>query len=93
MSPADELTCQQVVELVTAYDEGALADDVRRRFEEHLGSCDACVTYCDQLRHAGQIACRLAHEHDAPLEPALEAMLLAVLGVAPGPDDPAAGDR
>ena len=42
-------TCQQIVEAVTSYSEGALAPEERDRFELHLTSCAACVTYYDQM--------------------------------------------
>jgi predicted anti-sigma-YlaC factor YlaD len=60
---AGEVTCQQFVELVTGYFEGALAPRTLSQVEEHLVMCDWCVTYADQmqatiamlrdLRHAG----------------------------------------
>ena len=31
--------------------EGAISDAERRRFEAHLGECDFCVEYLDQMRH------------------------------------------
>lgn len=48
--PVEQLSCQEVVELVTDYLEGALPADERRRFEEHLGTCDGCRRYLDQMR-------------------------------------------
>ena len=45
-----ELACIDVVELVTAYVEDALAPDDRERFEEHLVFCDGCSTYLAQMR-------------------------------------------
>jgi hypothetical protein len=45
-----ELTCAQVVELVTAYLERDLAPDDVERFEEHLAFCDGCSTYLEQIR-------------------------------------------
>lgn len=47
-----DLTCQQAVELVTDYLEGALSRRQRRRFEKHLRACDNCATYLDQIRTA-----------------------------------------
>ena len=44
------LTCQQLVELVTDYLEGALTQDDRTRFDEHLAACPGCETYLDQIR-------------------------------------------
>ena len=46
---ADEITCQQFVELVTDYFEGALGTTTLSRVEEHLVMCDWCVTYADQM--------------------------------------------
>jgi hypothetical protein len=47
---AEHITCQEVVELVTDYLEGALAADDASLFEQHLNFCDGCVWYVDQLR-------------------------------------------
>jgi anti-sigma factor RsiW len=44
------LTCQEVVELVTAYLEGALDGATSARFEAHLADCDGCAAYLDQFR-------------------------------------------
>ncbi len=45
-----ELTCAQVVELVTAYLDDRLAPGDAERFEEHLAFCDGCSTYLEQMR-------------------------------------------
>ena len=45
-----DLTCQDFVELVTDYLEGALDDDTVRRFEEHLALCAGCETYLSQMK-------------------------------------------
>ena len=45
-----DLTCQDFVELVTDYLEGALDEDTRRRFEEHLALCPGCDTYLSQMK-------------------------------------------
>jgi predicted anti-sigma-YlaC factor YlaD len=44
-----ELTCRQLVELVTDYLEGALGGPATKRVDEHLESCQGCVTYVDQM--------------------------------------------
>ncbi len=46
----DDLPCQQLVELVTAYLEDALDTGTRTRFEEHIAACAGCATYLDQFR-------------------------------------------
>jgi anti-sigma factor RsiW len=45
-----DLVCQQVVELVTDYLEGALSRADRRRFERHLKGCPNCTNYLEQMR-------------------------------------------
>ena len=48
--PVDEITCQQFVELVTEYFEGALQARTLSQVEEHLVLCDWCVTYLEQMQ-------------------------------------------
>ena len=45
-----ELVCQQAVELVTDYLEGALSRADRRRYEAHLAGCPHCTEYLAQMR-------------------------------------------
>jgi anti-sigma factor RsiW len=45
------LVCQQAVELVTDYLEGALLSAQRRRFEAHLARRLDCPEYLAQMRH------------------------------------------
>jgi predicted anti-sigma-YlaC factor YlaD len=47
---ADEVTCQQFVELVTDYFEGALAHCTLNQVEEHLVLCDWCGNYAEQMQ-------------------------------------------
>lgn len=44
-----DLTCKELVELVTAYLEGSLRGRRRRRFESHLGACDGCTRFVAQM--------------------------------------------
>ena len=44
------LTCQELVELVTDYLEGALSELDRERFEEHIELCPMCQIHLEQLR-------------------------------------------
>jgi anti-sigma factor RsiW len=46
----EQLSCQEVVELVTDYLEGVLPDNERGRFEDHLRGCDGCRQYVEQMR-------------------------------------------
>ena len=45
-----ELTCSELVELVTDYLEGALSDEDRTRFDDHVRGCEGCTNYVDQIR-------------------------------------------
>jgi anti-sigma factor RsiW len=47
---SNELTCQEIVELITDYLEAALPDLERVRIEEHLSSCTGCRNYLAQMR-------------------------------------------
>lgn len=44
------LTCQELVELVTAYLDDALPPAQRVRFDDHLALCPGCATYVEQFR-------------------------------------------
>jgi predicted anti-sigma-YlaC factor YlaD len=44
------MSCQELVELVTDYLEGALDADERARFDEHLAECAGCRAYLAQMR-------------------------------------------
>jgi anti-sigma factor RsiW len=73
MRPEPELTCAEVVELVTDYLEGRLPESERRRFDEHLTECDGCTTYVEQMRATVATARRLL---EPELPPGLERRLL-----------------
>jgi predicted anti-sigma-YlaC factor YlaD len=45
-----DIVCQQAVELVTDYLEGALSRRDRRRFEAHLRRCPNCTAYLEQMK-------------------------------------------
>jgi len=70
----DDLTCKELVELVTAYHEGALPARDRQRFEEHVVFCDGCASYLDGMRRTIEVNGRLTEED---ILPELERELLA----------------
>jgi anti-sigma factor RsiW len=70
---AQELSCQELVELVTEYFEGALSPQETLRFEQHAATCKGCGRYLDQMRRTIEIAGHLTPESIAP---AAEAELL-----------------
>ena len=49
-APVDDLACQELVEIVSDYLEGALPEAERERFDAHLEVCEGCRRYLDQMR-------------------------------------------
>jgi anti-sigma factor RsiW len=44
------MNCDEFVELVTDYLDGALDDATEQRLLAHLAGCDGCERYLDQIR-------------------------------------------
>jgi anti-sigma factor RsiW len=70
---AEQLSCQELVELVTDYLEGALSDEEAARFESHISGCDGCNVYIEQIR---QTIVVLGHLPAEALTPDAESALL-----------------
>ena len=68
-----EMTCQELVELVTEYFEGTLSSRDRSRFERHIAGCEYCTAYVEQMRITVRTLGRLPEES---LEPELRDALL-----------------
>jgi anti-sigma factor RsiW len=62
---ADQLACNELVELVTDYLEGALPPSERNRVERHIATCDGCTRYIEQIRATIAAAGRLTPD-DVP---------------------------
>jgi anti-sigma factor (TIGR02949 family) len=60
-----DITCRELVELVTEYLDGALAPADRARFERHLDMCEGCREHLDQM----QVTVRLLHRSGREPEP------------------------
>ena len=69
----EQLSCRELVELVTDYLEGALSEEERTRFEEHIGRCAGCHVYLEQMRETIVVLGRLP---EAALPPDAERELL-----------------
>ena len=61
-----ELTCAQILELVTEYLEGALPAAERAAFERHLRGCARCGLYLDQMRETIRLTGALPEESLSP---------------------------
>jgi anti-sigma factor RsiW len=69
------MKCRDVVELMTDYLEDALSPADRRRFEDHLTTCDGCTVYLEQLRTTMRLTGKIGSE---VMPPELEAELVLV---------------
>jgi hypothetical protein len=76
-----ELTCAQLVELVTDFLDERLTIRDTERFEEHIAFCGGCSTYLDQMRATIAATGRL-DEEDLPSE-LQERLLEAFRGWSP----------
>jgi predicted anti-sigma-YlaC factor YlaD len=71
----DNLSCQEVVELVTDYLEQALLPEKRIQFEEHIVDCPGCDTYIEQVQQTIVMLRNLAKQ---PMFPETKQELLEV---------------
>ena len=69
-----ELSCRELVELVTDYVEGTLDRRSRRRFDRHIAGCPHCTEYLAQMRETIRITGTLTEEQ---LDPRARDELLA----------------
>jgi anti-sigma factor RsiW len=73
VSAAAEMTCRELVELVTDYLEERLPPAERARFDAHLEVCEGCRAYLDQMRATVRLLGRLPED---TLPPELEERLM-----------------
>jgi anti-sigma factor RsiW len=57
-----DLTCQELVELVTDYLDGALDEETAERFEQHVALCAGCTTYLDQMKETASVLGEIPEE-------------------------------
>lgn len=70
----EQLSCQELVELVTDYLEGALPQRERASFEHHIEGCRGCHEYVRQMRQTIELTGSLT---PADVSSDAEAALLA----------------
>ena len=63
----EAMDCNELVELVTAYLDGALDLDTRARFDLHLLECDGCENYLEQFRSTIKTLGRISDEEIDPV--------------------------
>jgi anti-sigma factor RsiW len=72
-----DLDCDELVELVTEFLDGALDPATERRVTDHLALCDGCSTYVAQFRATVDELGHLPAERVAELTAPTRAALLA----------------
>jgi anti-sigma factor RsiW len=55
----EDLQCVEFVELISAYLEDALPDDLRARVDAHLDTCPGCPNAIEQLRTVVELTGKL----------------------------------
>ena len=71
-----EVVCQQWVELVTAYLDGALPRRTTKAIDRHLAGCPHCREYLEQMRVTIRITGELSVGEDVP-DDVLDTLLAA----------------
>ena len=66
MIDVEAFSCQELVELVTDYLEGALSPADLQRFEEHIGGCDGCTEYLAQFKRTIELTGTLTPQDVSP---------------------------
>ena len=78
-SGTDDLRCIEFVSLVTAYLDGEVDEQQRRRMDEHLQGCQGCRAALDQFQTVIGLAGRLTAADVADVDPLIRDRLTATL--------------
>jgi anti-sigma factor RsiW len=76
-----DLRCIEVAEALSAYLDGAVDEEERRRIDSHLAGCPGCTAAIDQFRTVIELSGRLTAADVASVEPILRDRLAATLRV------------
>jgi anti-sigma factor RsiW len=68
MSVTEDLTCREVVELMTAYLEGDLPATEAARVEAHVADCDGCETVVAEMRDTIRLTGMLTEDAITPAQ-------------------------
>jgi predicted anti-sigma-YlaC factor YlaD len=73
------MSCRELVELVTDYLDGALAQEDVQRLHEHIEVCGPCAEYIEQVRTTARMAAEAAAA-ELDMRPDRDALLAAFRG-------------
>jgi anti-sigma factor RsiW len=78
---ADELACIELTDMLSAYLDGEVSPEQRRRIDEHLKGCAGCRAAVEQFRTVIRLSGRLTPEDVASVDPLVRDRLLATLQI------------
>ena len=73
----EDLQCVEFVELITAYLDDALSEDLRARIDAHLDTCPGCPNAIEQLRTVVNLTGELTEFDVEDLDPLEREALLS----------------
>ena len=73
------MTCQEFIDFLMDYDDGALPADARARFDEHLSVCPDCVNYLASYRATKALAHSLISGSSEPVPPEVPPELIEAI--------------
>jgi anti-sigma factor RsiW len=77
----EDLRCIEVVSLLSAYLDGEVSQDQRRRMDDHLEGCQGCRTALGQFQTVIRLTGRLTPEDVASIDPLIRDRLMATLRI------------
>ncbi len=77
----EELRCADVAGALTAYLDGAVDEENRRRIDSHIAGCPGCTAALDQFRTLIDLSGRLTATDVARIDPLIRDRLAATLRV------------
>jgi anti-sigma factor RsiW len=68
-----EISCKELVDLVTGYMDETITDEARAKFEQHLSECGYCSAYVQQMHMTVKLTNTLSEPE--PSKPAPDELL------------------
>lgn len=69
------LTCRDVDEFLVSYMDERLDDELRTRFEKHIGRCTSCMSYFEQYRDTTRLVREAGELAETPPDELIESTL------------------
>jgi anti-sigma factor RsiW len=79
----DYLPCSEILELLWAYLDGELGEEVRREFDRHLAVCPSCVAYLATYRETIALARAAALDPETAVAELPKELVQVILAARP----------